>query len=58
MKLNLARYLIKAGQCAEAREQLLALSRLGDSLPARAEVAELLKALRRLGARPDATGSR
>ncbi|MEO7010533.1 MAG: XrtA/PEP-CTERM system TPR-repeat protein PrsT [Caldimonas sp.] len=45
LKLVLARYLIKAGQRDEARDQLQALQRLGDGFGAHSEVDALLKTL-------------
>ncbi|MBK9136774.1 MAG: PEP-CTERM system TPR-repeat protein PrsT [Betaproteobacteria bacterium] len=45
LKLALARYLIKAGKREEARDQLQALVRLGDSFKGQGEVAALMRTL-------------
>ncbi|MGQ5523145.1 XrtA/PEP-CTERM system TPR-repeat protein PrsT [Chitinimonas sp. PSY-7] len=45
VRLNLAKALIKAGQKGEARKELEGLAKLGDKLPAQAEVGQLLKTL-------------
>lgn len=45
LRLNLAKLLMKSGDKAQAKTELLALSQLGDKLPERAEVEQLLKAL-------------
>ncbi|PHV13361.1 XrtA/PEP-CTERM system TPR-repeat protein PrsT [Chitinimonas sp. BJB300] len=45
VRLNLAKALIKAGQKDQARKELEGLTKLGDKLPAQAEVGQLLKTL-------------
>jgi putative PEP-CTERM system TPR-repeat lipoprotein len=45
LKLNLARYLVKSGEKAQARTELESLAKLGDKFKAQAEVAALLKSL-------------
>ena len=45
MKLNLARYLLQAGERSEAREHLISLARLGKKFNQQAEVAAMLKSL-------------
>jgi predicted Zn-dependent protease len=45
LRLSLAKLLIKAGDKAQAKSELLTLTQLGDKLPERAEVEQLLKTL-------------
>ena len=45
LRLNLAKLYLKTGDKAQAKAELLALSKLGDKFPGQGEVGELLKAM-------------